>query len=114
MVFIFHVGDFIAYQSLSNIKVDTLHRPIPLICLVIQHECATYQWTKLGTNLSFPSTPAIHINEIGLYQCHVTCGDMNMDSMVMSVEVNPCMQEYSLLTDMSMYVYRFVTFFDMS
>lgn len=89
--FVPHIGDFIAYQSPSNIKVDKLHRPIPLICIAIQHEYATYEWTKLGSNVSYPSTPVIHINEIGLYQCHVTCGDMNADSMVMSVEVNPGM-----------------------
>ncbi len=84
-----HVGDTIAYQTPIAVEVKKLRDPIPLVCLATQHASASYEWTKVGTLDTFPSTAIVFIREVGLYKCSVTCRDKRADSLVMSVELRP-------------------------
>ncbi len=65
----------IAYQSAKDLIVRSFKGPLPIYyCIGTHHATATYQWRKLGEpDKKLPYTAVIYVNEIGIYQCSVTC-----------------------------------------
>ena len=80
----------ILYQSPSEISVSSITHAIPLYCVSSHHCTSIYHWMKLGeSTTSFPSTPVIYVDEVGLFQCKVESGDVAEQSTVIALEVQP-------------------------
>ncbi len=82
----------IVYQSAKDLIVRSFKEPLPIYCISTHHATATYRWRKLGEpDKRFPYTAVIYVNEIGIYQCSVTCEreQTTIESVAVSVSVQP-------------------------
>lgn len=81
----------IVYQSPIDIVVEDLKKPIPLVCISSFHgdNRSKYFWEKLGEpTVTFPNSPAVYINEIGLYKCHVSFEAQRLSSRIICVSLS--------------------------
>ncbi len=70
--------------------VQSFWEAIALYCITTRHVATHYRWAKVGEpRVEFPATPVIFVKDVGLYQCHVRCGGEELQSLVMSVSVQP-------------------------
>ncbi len=69
---------------------QSFREAIALYCITTRHVTTHYRWTMVGEPMvDFPATPVIFVKDVGLYQCHVCRGREELQSLVISVSVQP-------------------------